>query len=87
MMGSPKFVMQMPLIIGGICIIGTFLATEYGREVYVKRTSIKDQNPGKDGFGYSTKKGDAAVYFDKLDRLRKVNVQTIWDEKKAPVKD
>ena len=85
MMGSPKFVIQMPILVASICIAGTLLSTDYGRKLFVKYK--KEHIPGKTGYGYSTSKIDAKAYFNELDTLRKENVQPIWDEKKEPVKD
>jgi len=46
-----------------------------------------ENNPGRQGSGYSTKKGNIKKDFDEMDALRKINVQPIWEEKKPSPKD
>lgn len=86
MMGSPKFVIQTPIIfIGFICGV-TYLSSEHGRKAFVKHRSKEEYKPGITGPGYSTHNLNMKTHFDELDKLRKVNVQPFRDEKKEPLK-
>ena len=81
-MGSPKFVVLLPALVTGICVVFPWLGTDSGRKWYVNwRYGDKEHEPGHKGHGWSTKSFDMKAEFDELDRLRQVNVQSIWDEK------
>ena len=81
-MGSPKFVVLLPALVTGICVVFPWLGTDSGRKWYINwRYGDKEYQPGHKGHGWSTKSFDMKKEFDELDRLRQVNVQPIWDEK------
>ena len=75
----------MPLIFIGTVVTLTYLSTDAGRKFFFRKDSSDTSvnNPGMQGFGYSTKKADSKQYFDEMDALRKINVQPIWEENKT----
>ena len=85
MMGSPQMAIKLPLLMLGTALVGSFLGSDFGRQVWVKWNHSGEHDPGKSTAGCYSKKADMKTYYNELEALRKVNVQPIWDEKK-PVK-
>ena len=77
----------MTLTVVSTSVFVTYLSTDAGRKFFMKHMEADENNPGRQGSGYSTKKGNIKKDFDEMDALRKINVQPIWEEKKPSPKD
>ena len=83
MMGSPKMAIQIPLLCAGACLLGTYFATDHGRKYFVKKTHEEKRPEARNMVGFITRRGDSKTYFDEMDKLRKVNVHPVWEQKQA----
>lgn len=83
MMGSPQMAIKLPLLMLGTALVGSFLGSDFGRQVLVKWNHSGEHDPGKSTAGCYSKKADMKTYYNELEALRKVNVQPIWDENKT----
>ena len=83
MMGSPKMAIQIPLLCISAGVIGTYLSTDHGRKWYVKKTHEEKRPEARNFVGYNTRRGDSKTYFDEMDKLRKVNVHPVLEQKQA----